>query len=117
MDNFYVKIVSEGKPHLATALRLFDEKCVGYHVDEARNRLILFKYKSASMMPLPFPMDGDALVEFCWGWLQSANYGNQPDHDGDNHKGFACYCEDWGHVGGDHAAFAAVAPAWAMYGK
>lgn len=117
MDNFYVKIVSEGKPHLAVALGLFNEKCVGFRVDEQKNRIILYKYKSEKMTPLPFPMQGDALVEFCWGWLQAANYGPQPDHDGDNGKGFACYCEGWGHVDNEHQAYAAIEPAWAMYGK
>lgn len=49
--------------------------------------------------------------------IAHADYGRQPDHDGDNEKGWRLYNETWGMVGGDHSAFAAVEPAWAMYGK
>lgn len=67
---------------------------------------------------LPYPMQGKALIEFAWHWLETAaDYGRQPDHDGDNEKGWRVYNEAWGHVGSSVYAFVAVAPVWAMYGK
>ena len=56
-------------------------------------------------------------ADFAAGWLGHANYGNAPDHDGDNGKGWRLYCEGCGYVDNDHYAFAAVQPVWAMYGK
>jgi hypothetical protein len=51
-------------------------------------------------------------------WLSNAaDYGRQPDHDGDNEKGWRCYNEAWGHIGSDWTAFAAFEPVWLMYGK
>jgi hypothetical protein len=49
-------------------------------------------------------------------WLASADFGKQPDHDGDNEKGWHLYNESWGHVDGPYAVFA-VEPSWQMYGK
>lgn len=47
----------------------------------------------------------------------TAKYGKEPDHDGDNGKGLRVFNESWSHVGGDYRAFAAIEPAWIMYGK
>lgn len=71
-----------------------------------------------NVLPLPYPMDCQATTEFVWNWLQQgADYGKQPDHDGDNGKGYRIFNEAWGHVGNDWRAIIAVQPAWAMYGK
>ena len=50
-------------------------------------------------------------------WLDHADYGPQPDHDGDNGKGFRIYNESWGHIAEMWEAFLAIQPCWAMYGK
>lgn len=50
-------------------------------------------------------------------WLDDTSYGTQPDHDGDNDKGWRIYNEAWGHVAGLWQAFAAIEPVWLMYGK
>ena len=63
------------------------------------------------------PMTLEQAADFAVGWLEHADYGREPDHGGDNGKGWRLYCEDWGHVDHDHYAFAAVQPVWAMYGK
>jgi hypothetical protein len=66
---------------------------------------------------LPYPMQGKALVEFAWNWLETAERGEQPDHDGENEAGWRVYCEGWGRVGDAQYSFVAIQPVWAMYGK
>jgi fermentation-respiration switch protein FrsA (DUF1100 family) len=71
-----------------------------------------------SASPLPFPLTADAAVDFLWRFLETAEFDAQPDHDGDNGKGFVVSTGDfWGHVGGSHYAFLGVYPDWQMYGK
>jgi hypothetical protein len=67
--------------------------------------------------PLPYPMDVEAVIAFVAGWLRTAHYGVQPDHDGDNGMGWRIYNEAWGRVWGAHSGVIAVQTAWAMYGK
>jgi hypothetical protein len=68
--------------------------------------------------PLPFPLTCDAAVDFLWAWLQTADFGEKPDHDGSNHQGFVVTTGDfWGHVEGSRYAFLGVYPDWQMYGK
>ncbi len=66
---------------------------------------------------LPFGMDAIGAADFARLWLAEQNYGNEPDHDGDNGKGWRLYNEAWGRVGGHTYSFVAIKPAWAMYGK
>ena len=67
---------------------------------------------------LPFPLSLEAAIEFLWSWLETAEYGNEPDHDGDNKKGFLVTTGNyWGHVEESHYAFIGVYPEWQMYGK
>lgn len=69
------------------------------------------------MQRLPAPMTATETVPFVKAWLGSANYGHEPDHDGDNTKGWRVYNESWGHIGQWHSAFAAIEPVWLMHGK
>lgn len=119
MDNRVINIRSVGEADFKASLRLLiDSTIIGYRVDAEKNRLILYKYKSDKMTPTPYPMNIEQVISFAWGWFeQSKVNGNQPDHDGDNEKGFNIYNEDWGHVGGEYSACAAITPIWAMYGK
>jgi hypothetical protein len=66
---------------------------------------------------LPSGMDFNLAADFAWNWLAEQDYGEQPDHDGSNHKGFVLFNDAWGHVAGDRYAIIAVGPAWAMAGK
>ena len=50
-------------------------------------------------------------------WLKSCEYGQQPDHDGDNGKGWRVYNESWTQVGDRWEAFVAIEPEWIWYGK
>lgn len=68
-------------------------------------------------IPFPAPLTAEQAVETVKSWLNTADYGNQPDHDGDNGRGWRIYNESWGHVDGMWQAFVAIEPAWLMYGK
>jgi len=65
----------------------------------------------------PFVMDAVGAADFARRWLSQVDYGREPDHDGDNAKGWKLYNEEWGRVDSDSSAVIAVAPVWAMYGK
>lgn len=67
--------------------------------------------------PFPFKADVKFCADFAEKWLSNTDYTDQPDHDGDNGKGFRVYTTDWGFVDGHRYAICAVEPAWAMYGK
>lgn len=119
MDNFHFDITSEGNKALKTALSLFSPsggKVTGYREDPEKG-LVLYCSDSPHATKLPYPMTLEQAADFAAGWLEHANYGPRPDHDGDNGKGWRLYCESWGQVGGEWQAFAALQPAWAMYGK
>lgn len=79
--------------------------------------LILFWSEHEIATKLPFPLDMKKSVDFAANWLEQVAYGKQPDHDGDNGKGFRVFNEAWGHVLGHWQAFVAIQPVWAMYGK
>ena len=66
---------------------------------------------------LPFNMDAEATTMFVWKWLGQCEYPSEPDHDGDNKKGWFIYADYWGNVANDHYTICAIAPVWAMYGK
>ena len=117
MDNFRVDVTAEGDDRLRAVLALFDhDTVVGYRTD-ARRRLVFYWSDSEKAIALPFPMTIEQAADFAIGWLRHADYGDEPDHDGSNGKGWRIYNEAWGHVDGDWSAFVAIEPAWAMYGK
>jgi len=74
----------------------------------------------SSMAPIlstPF-RTAEAASDFAWHWLQEvAEYGPEPDHEGDNHKGFYLFTGFWGHVLGNSNGIIGIRPCWAMYGK
>lgn len=131
MDNFRIDITSEGDVNLERALLIAFSRsgsgAVGYAVRDAvpgvphetkPRRLVLFwTTREADFVPLPFKLDAAAAADFARHWLAEQDYGKEPDHDGHNGRGWRIYNEAWGHVDGDYAAFVAIAPAWAMYGK
>lgn len=121
MDNFHIDVTSEGKSSLILAMRLaFDRgyKAVGYKIGD---KGLVFYWTMGlgpkDVIKLPFTLDADGAADFASRWLEEQDYGRQPDHDGDNGKGWRVYTEAWGHVAGDSGSFVAVQPAWAMYGK
>lgn len=87
-------------------------------------RLVFYdnRYRSSDpeggdQVALPFTLDAAGTADFAARWLAEADYGREPDHDGDNGRGWRVYNEGWGHVDSHHAAIIAVTPSWAMYGK
>ena len=119
MNNFHVKVQSEGKGHFELAMRLFfgtHQTAIAYEQCKDKG-LILYGSKHKDATELPYEMElGDA-INFVWGWLKKTSYPQAPDHDGDNGSGFIVYNEDWGHVKDHWQAFVAIKPIWAMYGK
>lgn len=85
--------------------------------NRASKRLVLFWTPDEVMTPLPAPLGIDDCIPFVTAWLNGADYGREPDHDGSNRKGWRVYNEEWGHVAGRWQAFAAVEPVWLLIGK
>ncbi len=72
----------------------------------------------AGWIPLVTSLSAESALPVVLDWLRNASYGSEPDHDGDNGKGWRVYCEGWGHVEPyGYQALVAIEPRWAMYGK
>lgn len=82
-------------------------------------KLILHWYAAGEPALTPFlaPVDWEAAAVSVKAWLDATDYANEPDHDGDNSKGWRIYNEAWGHVGTYRGAICAVEPAWLEHGK
>lgn len=119
MDNFKINVVSEGKDDLVLAFKIAfrhkKDSIVGYRVCPDKG-LIFYRYASQrpQVVHLPFTLDAEGAADFAARWLEQASYGPEPDHDGDNGKGWRLY---WGQVASENETMVAVKPNWAMYGK
>lgn len=122
-DNTRFLITSTGDDHLVKAMELAFAcwggvsitKAIGW-VDEPMKGLILIAMGDRyTAFPSPVAW-GEARI-IVRAWLDEADFGPEPDHDGDNEKGFTVYNEAWGHVGEHTGAICAIKPAWMMYGK
>jgi len=124
MDNFYIDIRAEGRSAFEVALKLAwrrHGKATHYLIDPKAG-MVLFSSAPSNgrgAAPLPYPMDADAALPFVWNWLEGVDRGPQPDHDGDNGKGWRLHVANgWGHVEGfGWQSVVAAQPIWAMYGK
>lgn len=126
MDNFSFDITAQGddafRQTLLLALQLKGSYKITHYAISDKG-LAFFWHdpidiaKNMQTQPLPFPMEKLAIVDFAVNWLATADYGKQPDHDGDNGKGWTIYNENWGHVFGSFYGVIAIKPTWAMYGK
>lgn len=147
MDNRSIDIVSEGDEDLALAVKLIWRNAPGakathyktvrvtqktnYHGSPATSwhqthfeenpdgvpTLILLWNAEAGAQPLPYPLGCDEAITFITGWLRQAEFGPEPDHDGDNERGWHAFTDMWGHVVGHHYGIVGVQPAWSMHGK
>lgn len=139
MDNFRFDMTCEGSALLVAAFELVfkgarNSGASHYSIREPQEktefrsarprRMVFYGYGSTPPwerrdyhVALPFKMNAGQAAQFALGWLAEVDYGREPDHDGDNGKGWRLYNEGWGQVDDDHGAIIAVAPAWAMYGK
>lgn len=92
--------------------------------EQSAKRLVLFWSDSGvtnhnvQFQRFPSPIRSVEEIEpIIKGWLKDADYGREPDHDGDNGKGWRVYNESWTHVAGMWQAFVAIEPCWIWYGK
>ncbi len=116
-DNSILNVNGTSLDRLKVAMSLAQERrATGYAVEEGK--IVFFWLNDPKAIPFPSPLSLDRAAEIAFEWLTTADYGPQPDHDGDNEKGWRCFTEGWGQIGGyGHASFVAVAPQWLMHGK
>ncbi len=93
-SNFQLVVESRGREHFNAAMKMcFDDHSSASHYRIDKDGLHLFwgtssysNTKEDGVMPLPYEMTVSAATEFAWGWLQTADRGSEPDHDGSNSK-------------------------------
>jgi len=142
MNNFGIDITAEGQETLLKAIEIaFAHNAPGqcmesYHLSklesseynglpknvDGRKAIILRWTKTEKVaeggpVNLPFKLDPRGAADFARRWLAEQDYGQEPDHDGHNGKGWRIITGNWGHIGDDHYAICAILPWWAMYGK
>lgn len=124
MDNFAISVTSEGLIPLELAMEIAfsNHGCKAIAYKATKDRFTLYWIASAEsdkeVIKLPVKMDSKACASIVSQWLgEEAEYGKQPDHDGDNGKGWKVFTTAWGMVDGDYRAICAIVPVWAMYGK
>jgi len=101
-DNSLVDVIGDGKVCFEDAVKLTvsDGKykpTAKFWGVTSKGALVMFwcaplqrRELLVSYGPFPFDLSIDAMIPFCWDWLQaqSDNYDEEPDHDGDSKKGF-----------------------------
>lgn len=139
MDNFGVHVTARDPETFKAAFRLAfnppGRKATHYKFDKIpkselgeahtigmmqskANGMILYGAMESGSTRLPYEMDVEQALVFAEGWLKHAAYEPQPDHDGDNVKGFQITTGNfWGHVNGSHCSILAIMPCWALLGK
>jgi hypothetical protein len=121
VDNFTIDLTCEGRDEFQVAMKLAwrkYNKATHYLIDQKAGMVLFWLYPQNGAQPLPYAMNADAAIPFVWNWLESADRGPQPGHDGHNGKGWRLHATDWGHVEGfGWSSMFAVQPIWAMYGK
>lgn len=107
-DNPVFRVAGKGDEFLAEVLELGcratghgrngkHPPIAGYASDA--DRFVLFRTKAEKATLLPAPMTATQVAPMISAWLAStADYGGQPDHDGDNGKGWLVQTGSWGHV-------------------
>lgn len=93
-------------------------KAWGYK--STKDKLVFAWNKNAGDTFVPFvtPIGWEEAETIVKNWCKEvADYGTEPDHDGDNGRSWRIYCEAWGYIDHNHYTFMAVEPYWAEYGK
>lgn len=94
---------------------------------KSSNTLVLFWSRPSNSVWTPFVQNLRlklrGIQEYAWEWLVAQDE-KREEYLGDNvfdgslgKEGFKAFCEEWGHVGEERRAFAAIRPMWAWYGK
>ena len=123
-DNHVISITGRTEEDFKKALSFFfrkDTDKVNSYTYTVKHGLILFQDGTdigLDATVLPYPMDYNAATDFAWNWWKQARVEEkEPDHDGNNEKGWRIYNEAWTHINGRWEALVAIKPIWAMYGK
>lgn len=119
-DNFYFDIIDGPlEASLKVAFCYYTATCwlIDRRVDKLDRLIFAWHQDNSGYHPFISPVDWEEAMVIVPGFLKDTNYGPEPDHDGHNTKSFRIYNEQWGHIGNNMYAFAAVEPAWAMHGK
>lgn len=131
MDNFkftFVGIHSKDLLRQALALaftkgdgRLKASSAEGYLIHPEKG-LVFLGYidrhsKDPAVVEFPFKMDAEGCADWAYRWLENAEYGPEPDHDGSNSKGFKVYNDSWSRVDSYYGSLVAVKPEWCWHGK
>ena len=119
-DSFRFDISGDGEKLLTASMSIAfmdNDKAIGFH--KTSRRLTFFLAEHPESTALPAKLDCKAIMAIVQQWLETeAEYPRQPDHDGDNKRGFRIYNEAWGHIEPfGWQAFMAIEPMWTMYGK
>jgi hypothetical protein len=129
-DNFHVTIKADMK-YLTAALAVAlagNKKLWGYSIDSypfpdyehmsmrdiPKNglRFVLCPRQIEGASPFPVLLSPEMCADIIEQWLITVDYGTQPDHDGDNYKGF--YLTTTGNYISSRVE---IRPCWMMYGK
>ena len=114
---------------LLTTLKLaFDQwhnkaKTTGYTIDSKKGMILFWCNIDTKYSLFPSPLSAEEVAPVVWAWLQTnptiecKDWDANHDHDGHNELGWRVYCEDWGHIGGNHYTIVAIKPAYIWYGK
>lgn len=122
----------DGQENLAATLRLVFQllghpgvegnKAVGYRISPTHG-FVLYKDITDRCTPFACKLGADQVFPQIVAWFESnprcerTGWDAAADHDGHNGPGWRVYCEDWGHVDNEWAAFIAIKPAFMWYGK
>lgn len=129
MDNFELKVTGEDREEFDLAFQiafLSQNSATGWTVSPIKG--LIFHWcrpdHSNKVNIFPTPLDWKRAADIAWDWLNKMDrdefikYADrEPDHDGDNGRGYSIYNESWGHIDHDWSGFVAVVPRWAMHGK
>jgi hypothetical protein len=138
MDNFHFCFECQGEKELddaialafmgsneayATHYRVTIENDKTFHAEKRERKLSRIVFFSGdynlteNAVAFPFKATPALCADFARRWLAEVNYGDEPDHDGSNSKGWRVYNEKFGHIDNSWNAVIAVSPVWAMHGK
>jgi hypothetical protein len=146
-DNFQLVLRDSSRENFTLAIKLIMAQRAGgalYYASHPRNGVVLFWSKPelavfrvpgldgvwqgdhsspetdfrAQVTKLPYKLTAESAPDFLWGFLREMEYPAEPDHDGDNEKGYHITSGDgWGMIGDSNYALLQVLPLWMMHGK
>ncbi|KKM73518.1 hypothetical protein LCGC14_1409660 [marine sediment metagenome] len=130
-DNRQFNVVGQGLEMLERTLVLAFEQHGSYSNPAAAYRMtpqgmVIDWTMHGDAIPFPCGLSAADAARLVWSWLELQptwkefsfpGWTEDNHHDGHNSKGWRVFCEDWGHVGGNHYSIVAIAPAYLWHGK